>query len=89
MYKGVDQEFEFHHRSLWDWIVKQVEDPKLAPYFHWDAQRLWKYDGSKWERIYEEPWAADLFWEVQVSETAKRESDIELTQCVGFRPIFA
>lgn len=69
MYKGVNQEFEFHHRSLWDWIVKQVEDPKLTPHFHWDAQRLFKYNGSKWVRILEEPWAADMFWEVQVSDS--------------------
>ena len=66
-YKNVDREFDFHHRPLWEWVVAQVEDPKLAPYFHWDAQRLSKYDGDKWVRFYEEPWTADMFWDVQVS----------------------
>jgi hypothetical protein len=65
-YKGTKYEYQFYHRPLWDWIVSQVKDRKLAQFFHWDAQRLYKYDGSRWIRFYEEPWTADLFWDVQV-----------------------
>ena len=66
MYKKINHEYEFHHRKLWDWIVSQIQDPKLVPFFHWDAQRLYKYDGTRWIRFYDEPWTADLFWDVQV-----------------------
>ncbi|KAI0796362.1 hypothetical protein BC629DRAFT_1734435 [Irpex lacteus] len=64
-YKKDPQEFEFHHRPLWDWIVSQVEDPKLASYFQWDAQRLSIWTGTEWMRFFEEPCTADMFWDVQ------------------------
>ncbi|KAI0699097.1 hypothetical protein BC835DRAFT_1461472 [Cytidiella melzeri] len=64
-YKKVNYEFDLHHRSLWDWIVSQVQDPKLASSFHWDAQRQYKYDGTRWVRFYEQPWTGDMFWDVQ------------------------
>ncbi|KAI0683923.1 hypothetical protein BC835DRAFT_1422790 [Cytidiella melzeri] len=66
-YKKVNYEFDLHHRSLWDWIVSQVQDPKLASSFHWDAQRQYKYDGTRWVRFYEQPWTGDMFWDVQIS----------------------
>ncbi len=52
---------------MWDWVVQQIEDPKLAPFFHWDAQKLWIYDGHRWVRFWEEPWTAEMFWDVQVN----------------------
>ncbi|KAI0700634.1 hypothetical protein BC835DRAFT_1411979 [Cytidiella melzeri] len=64
-YKKVNYEFDLHHRSLWDWIVSQVQDPKLASSFHWDAQRQYKYDGTRWVRFYEQLWTGDMFWDVQ------------------------
>ncbi|KAI0684868.1 hypothetical protein BC835DRAFT_1291935 [Cytidiella melzeri] len=64
-YKKVNYEFDLHHRSLWGWIVSQVQDPKLASSFHWDAQRQYKYDGTGWVRFYERPWTGDMFWDVQ------------------------
>ncbi|KAI0085317.1 hypothetical protein BDY19DRAFT_1059668 [Irpex rosettiformis] len=70
VYKSVNHDFSFYHRSLWDWVVAQVEDKKLAPHFHWDAQRLSKYNGDGWVRFYEEPWTADMFWEVQTEIAA-------------------
>lgn len=66
-YQKRDHEFTLHSRSLWDWILLQVQDPQLASHFHWDAQRLSKHDGSKWVRFYDEPWTADKFAQVQVS----------------------
>lgn len=61
------EEFDFQHRPVWDWVEIQVQDPKLVPYFHWDAQRLSKWNGFRYVRYFEEPWTADIFWEVQVS----------------------
>jgi len=42
-----------------------VSDPLLAPFFEWDAQRLYKFDGSEFARYIHEPWTANRFWEVQ------------------------
>lgn len=78
VYKKINYEFEFHHRPLWDWIVAQLEDPKLASCFHWDAQRMFKFNGTTWVRFYEEPWTADMFWDVQVS--TDRSQQLSLIQ---------
>jgi hypothetical protein len=43
-----------------------LQDPLLAPHFVWDAQRLYKHDGTHFERFIHEPWTADRWWEVQV-----------------------
>ncbi|KAI0343363.1 hypothetical protein BDW22DRAFT_1329317 [Trametopsis cervina] len=69
-YKDIKEPFDFHHRSLWDWIMHQVKDPLLAPHFEWDAQRLSKFDGQEWVRFYDEPWTGDMFAKVQ-SEITK------------------
>jgi hypothetical protein len=58
--------FDFWSRSLWDWVLDLVENPSLAPHFEWDAQKLYKHDGTKFVRFIHEPWTADRFWEVQV-----------------------
>ncbi|KAI0683249.1 hypothetical protein BC835DRAFT_1423488 [Cytidiella melzeri] len=42
-----------------------LNHPLLAPHFEWDAQRLSKFDGTKWVRFYDEPWTASKFAEVQ------------------------
>ena len=36
--------------------------------FHWDAEKLYKYDTSedKFEHFIDEPWTADSWWEFQV-----------------------
>ncbi|KAI0091116.1 hypothetical protein BDY19DRAFT_991694 [Irpex rosettiformis] len=64
-YKEEPHEFTLHSRSLWEWILQQVRNPLLAPHFHWDAQRLSKYDGETWVRFYDEPWTAIKFAQVQ------------------------
>ncbi|KAI0697352.1 hypothetical protein BC835DRAFT_1206783, partial [Cytidiella melzeri] len=64
-YNGQPKTFEFHSRSLWEWILSQVQDPLLAPHFEWDAQRLSKFNGTKWVRFYDEPWTASKFAQVQ------------------------
>ncbi|KAJ7440387.1 hypothetical protein FB451DRAFT_1344114 [Mycena latifolia] len=64
-YKGVDQIFEMHARPLWNWALDLIQDPRLAPFFVWDAERTYKYNGSSFVRFYTEPWTADTFWEIQ------------------------
>jgi hypothetical protein len=41
-------------------------DPFLVPHFQWDAQRLSKFDGTKYVRFIDEPTTADRFWDIQV-----------------------
>ncbi|KAK0504193.1 hypothetical protein EDD18DRAFT_1345071 [Armillaria luteobubalina] len=59
-------EFDVYHRDLWSWTLDILQDPVLAPYIIWDAQRLFKCkgDGTS-ERFYTEPWTGNIFWEVQ------------------------
>ncbi|KAJ6572855.1 hypothetical protein DFH09DRAFT_916508 [Mycena vulgaris] len=64
-YKGVDQIFEIHARPLWNWALDLIQDPRLASFFVWDAERAYKYDGSSFVRFYTEPWTANAFWEIQ------------------------
>ncbi|KAF6751895.1 hypothetical protein DFP72DRAFT_991199 [Ephemerocybe angulata] len=66
-FKGIEKDHQFYCRSLWDWAVDLVKDPTLAPYFEWDAQRLFKFDAEKeeWVRFVNEPWTADRFYDVQ------------------------
>jgi hypothetical protein len=67
LYKNVSQQFEFWCRPLWDWLTNLLEDPYLAPYFEWDARRLSRFDGQTWKPFVDEPWTAERFWTVQVS----------------------
>lgn len=66
-HKGHELVFDFWCRSLWDWVLDLVGNPLLAPYFEWDAQKLFKHDGTNFVRFVDEPWTANRFWNVQVS----------------------
>jgi len=43
-----------------------LHDQQMAPYFVWDAEWLYKFDGTKFVRFVHEPWTANSFWDVQV-----------------------
>lgn len=43
-----------------------LEDPLLAPHWVWDAERISKFNGTKFVRMFHEPWTADAFWKAQV-----------------------
>ncbi|KAJ7573387.1 hypothetical protein C8J56DRAFT_1066092 [Mycena floridula] len=57
--------YDFIHRNLWDWAMGLVKEPRLAHAFRWDAQRLYKYDGTRLIHFVNEPWSAKKFWDVQ------------------------
>ncbi|KAK0207409.1 hypothetical protein IW262DRAFT_1469507 [Armillaria fumosa] len=65
--KGEDYEFTVYHRGLWSWTLDILQDPLLAPYLNWDAQRLFKVDGSTSQRFYTEPHTGNIFWEIQTA----------------------
>ncbi|KAF9024771.1 hypothetical protein BDP27DRAFT_1248625 [Rhodocollybia butyracea] len=64
-YGGEDRIFEMHYRSLLDWMLDIVTNPELSSKLTWDAEKLYKFNGVKWERFIEEPWTADTWWKVQ------------------------
>ncbi|KAG1769124.1 hypothetical protein EV702DRAFT_1181845 [Suillus placidus] len=66
-HKREDLVFDVYTRPLWDWALDLLQDPLLAPHFVWDAQRLYKHDGTHYERFFHEPWTADRWWNVQSS----------------------
>ena len=66
-YKQGDLSFEVYARPLWDWALDLLEDLLLAPHFMWNAQRLYKHNGSEFEHFIHEPWTANHWWDIQVS----------------------
>ncbi|KAJ8690115.1 hypothetical protein PTI98_011573 [Pleurotus ostreatus] len=65
MYKGNQLSYDVWRRPVWDWVMKLVQDPSLAPHFEWDAKRLYKFNGESWIRFYDELVTGDLWWELQ------------------------
>jgi len=63
-----DKEFQYpvYSRPIWDWAMDILHDQQMAPYFVWDAEWLYKFDGTKFVRFVHEPWTANSFWDVQV-----------------------
>ncbi|KAF8120295.1 hypothetical protein EV363DRAFT_1191298 [Boletus edulis] len=64
-YQGEDRSFPVYGRSLWDWALDLLSNPLLAPHFVWDAQQLFKYNGTEYERFYTEPWTGNRWWDIQ------------------------
>lgn len=65
-FKGETRTYVVWYRPLWDWTLDLLSDSRVAPHIVWDAERLYKFDGSKFVRFYDEPWTGDRFWNVQV-----------------------
>ncbi|KAG1797456.1 uncharacterized protein HD556DRAFT_1233350 [Suillus plorans] len=66
-HKREDLKYNIYTRPLWDWALDLLQDPLLAPHFVWDAQRLYKHNGMRYERFVHEPWTGDRWWNVQSS----------------------
>ena len=58
--------YEFWCRPLWDWVMDHLINPEIVRHFEWDAQKVFKYDGKNYSRLYTEPWTGKRFWEIQV-----------------------
>ncbi|KAJ7195421.1 hypothetical protein C8J57DRAFT_1646956 [Mycena rebaudengoi] len=57
-YQDTTVDFEMYARPLWNWTLDLLQDPRLAPFFVWDAEEAYKYNGTKFVRFYTEPWTA-------------------------------
>jgi hypothetical protein len=83
--------FDFWCRPLWEWVLDLVCNSLLAPYFEWDAQRLYKFNGKVFVQFFDEPWTAKRFWEVQVCRFSSKNlfvsQTFQNTLPVGAKPI--
>ncbi|KAI0826546.1 hypothetical protein BC628DRAFT_1536449 [Trametes gibbosa] len=59
------RDYVVYCRSLWEWALRLLKDPALAPLFVWHAIKLYKWDGQEWIRFIDEPHTADLWWQIQ------------------------
>ncbi|EIW78276.1 hypothetical protein CONPUDRAFT_60954 [Coniophora puteana RWD-64-598 SS2] len=66
-YKKTSIPVDIHKRDLWKWAKELLDNESLAPYFEWDAQKIYKRDNSSgtFTRLYDEPWTADRWWKIQ------------------------
>ncbi|KAG1858282.1 hypothetical protein C8R48DRAFT_748763 [Suillus tomentosus] len=58
-------DFDVYYRDLWEWATDLLHDPYLFPHFHFDAQRLSKFNGRSFEHFVDEPFTAQNFWDAQ------------------------
>ncbi|KAG1870704.1 hypothetical protein DFJ58DRAFT_713928 [Suillus subalutaceus] len=63
----VPVEYKKENIEYEDWALDLLDNPLLAPQFVWDAQRLYKHDGTDFERFFHEPWTGDRWWDLQTS----------------------
>ena len=57
--------YDVHHRPLWDWALGLLDHPCLIHEFVWDAEKISKWTGVRWERFIHEPWTANDWWNIQ------------------------
>ena len=65
-YQNTELEFDVWTCSLEAWCRELLGDKDILPHFQWDAQRKYQYNGATFERIIDEPWTADAWWDIQV-----------------------
>ncbi|KAF8887634.1 hypothetical protein CPB84DRAFT_1749688 [Gymnopilus junonius] len=64
-YKAKEIEFQVSTHPIWSWIEDIIDNGNIVPLFKWDAERCYRYNGSKWERFINEPCTADDWWNIQ------------------------
>ncbi len=67
-YKKGERQYDLYSRDIWELAKKHVRDPILAPFWTYDAVRLWKWNAERklWIRFYDEPYTADGLWNAYV-----------------------
>lgn len=59
------QEYDVHYQDLWKSAADMLRNPRLFPYFTFDAHRLSKFDGNAFVSFVDEPFTARDIWDVQ------------------------
>ncbi|KAI6018261.1 hypothetical protein BKA83DRAFT_69839 [Pisolithus microcarpus] len=65
LYKKEMQTYEVFMCPVWEWALDLLQNELLAPHFIWDAQHLYKYNGSDFKHFYDEPWTVECWWDIQ------------------------
>jgi len=65
-FEGEEKSYETWSRPLWGWIMDHLINPKLVRHFEWDAQRIFRFNGTGYTRLYTEPWTGNRLWDIQV-----------------------
>jgi len=65
-YQEREFEFDVWMRSLEDWCRELLGNNNILPHFQWDVQKKYQHNGTTLERVIDEPWTADDWWEIQV-----------------------
>lgn len=47
-HKTGTRSYKTYHQSFWDWALGHVDHPWLIQHFVWDAEKISKYNGSRW-----------------------------------------
>ena len=54
--------------EAWDWVTSILTDPVLSKELRFDAERISRHNGEEFERIINEPWTANAWWDIQVRD---------------------
>ncbi|KAI6035874.1 hypothetical protein EDC04DRAFT_2604784 [Pisolithus marmoratus] len=87
-HKGEDVMFQVHAHPLWDWALDLFQNPSLTPHFVWDAQRLFKHDGKKYEHFYTEPWTGWLPIVPELAQEERKTSYVNFKHAVWHEAFF-
>ncbi|KAG1888884.1 uncharacterized protein F5891DRAFT_920355, partial [Suillus fuscotomentosus] len=60
------REYDVHYRDLWELAADMLRNPRLFPYFTFDAHHLSKFDGNAFVSFVDEPFTARDIWDVQL-----------------------
>ena len=66
-FQGKEYTYQFEYRNVWEWVVSLVSDNSLSASSHWAPQREYFCEGGCCERIVNELYTADAWWDIQVS----------------------
>ncbi|KAF9496267.1 hypothetical protein BDN71DRAFT_1389892 [Pleurotus eryngii] len=66
-YDGEKMTFEMWYQPLWDWALSLILDSSLVPYFEWNSQRLYKFDGTHFVQFVDEPLTGERLWNMEAS----------------------
>ncbi|KAF9491816.1 hypothetical protein BDN71DRAFT_1578512 [Pleurotus eryngii] len=64
-YDGEKMTFEMWYRPLWDWALSLIQDSSFVPYFEWNSQRLYKFNGTDFIRFVDEPLTGEQLWNME------------------------
>ncbi|KAK1215605.1 hypothetical protein PQX77_021784 [Marasmius sp. AFHP31] len=78
-----------YYRPIATWIREVLQDANLSSFMEWDARRLHRFDGERWERFIDEPWTANTWWEAQtrINERPARVQGDEPQQRPNAKPL--